>query len=353
MPWTELLGHADRIEELRRSIARGRLGHTYVFVGPGGVGKRTFALQLARCLFCERHAETELESCGECSGCKQVAAGTHPDLVVVGLPKGKSELPIDLFLGEDDRRGKEGLCHDLSLKPMSSRRKVAIINDADYFNDASGNALLKTLEEPPPKSVIILIATSADLLLPTIRSRCQAVRFGPLEESLVRQLLLSEGLTESEQEAAEIAGLCEGSLDMARQLLDPQLRAQRGVLYDLLAAEKFDSVQLSAKMIAGLKEVGGEKADLREHAGWIARFCIEFYRRALLTLSGDAADGGGIAQVSRFVSRFAGRTLDDIDRVVDLLERSIVAEQQFDSNAHMELCMEAFFDDLGRIGRGK
>ena len=127
MSWNTLLGHAREIDKLRLSAAAGRLAHAYAFVGSSGIGKKRFACELAKCLLCDNSTDADLISCGQCASCQQVEARTHPDLLSVSLPEGKSELPIKLFIGEDDSRGKEGLCHDLSLKPMSARRRVAII----------------------------------------------------------------------------------------------------------------------------------------------------------------------------------------------------------------------------------
>lgn len=356
MGWSNLLGHAEPLDRLRRSARQGRLGHTYAFVGPAGIGKRTFACVLAQSLLCERHDESELEACGDCSGCRQVISGTHPDLYLVQLPQGKSELPIELFVGDDEHRGKAGLCHDLALRPMAGRRKVAIIDDADLFNEASGNALLKTLEEPPQHSLIVLLTTSTDLLLPTIRSRCQIVAFTPLCEADVQTLLIRHEMVESSAQAAEISRLADGSLEIAAQLVDPHLRSERQALYDLLAAEPFQSVQLAARVIEGLESAGGEKSSQRVSAGWMVRFSIEFFRRALLRLAGDPFNQGGtvdshsgeIPQVTRFVSRYPSNSRDAIDHVSALLERCLAADRQLDRNATIPLCLEALFDDLGR-----
>jgi DNA polymerase-3 subunit delta' len=353
MSWNSLLGHAAQIEKLRSSSAKGRLAHAYAFVGPSGIGKKRFAFELARCLLCERHPDADLEACGQCSSCQQVAAGTHPDLLAVGLPEGKREIPIRLFIGEDETRGKEGLCYDLSLKPMSGRRRVAIIDNAEALNDESANALLKTLEEPPPCSVLILVATSADLLLPTIRSRCQVISFQPLSSADVRQVLLREGITADESEAAQAALICGGSLDAARQLLDPQLRSLRDELYNLLAAHPFRSAQTASRMNECLDSAGSERASQREYAGWIIRFCVEFFRQGMLALSGDAPPAGTIPQVQSFVARCGAPNVDAIDRTVDLVERCLAAEVHLDSNAPIPLCLEALFDDLGRLMRGE
>lgn len=351
MPWSDLLGHAEPLQRLRQSVSSGRLGHTYAFVGPAGIGKRTFAVMLAQCLLCERHEERDLEACGECPGCRQVAARTHPDFYLVSLPAGKSELPIELFVGDDEHRGKAGLCHDLSLRPMAGRRKIAIIDDSDLFNDASGNALLKTLEEPPQHSLLILLATSAELLLPTIRSRCQVVTFLPLADEHLLQLLVRQELVADESEGAEVTLLADGSLETARQLLDPQLREQRQVLYDMLSAEPFLAPQLATRMIEGLDAMGSEKSSQRTSAGWIVRFAIEFFHRALLRLTDESPSSVEIPQVDRFVKRFPERSLEAVDRVGDLLERCVVADRQLTGNVTIPLCLETLFDDLGRLIR--
>ena len=133
-------------------------------------------------------------------------AGTHPDLLRVGRPDERHELPIRVI---------RDLCLDLGLKPMSGRRKVAIVDDADDLNDEAANAFLKTLEEPPPGSVLILIATSAEGQLDTILSRCRVVRFDPLPEADLAALLREHGATSDPSEADRLARLGEGSVGRA------------------------------------------------------------------------------------------------------------------------------------------
>ncbi len=352
MSWNTLFGHAGQIEKLRCSAATGRLAHAYAFVGPSGIGKKRFAFELAQCLLCDEHTDADLDACGRCANCQQVAAQSHPDLFAVGLLEGKREMLLEQFIGKKETRGKEGLCHDLSLKPMSGRRRMAIIDAADVLTDESSNALLKTLEEPPPNSVLILIATNADLLLPTIRSRCQVVAFQPLSVADVTRLLIQQGVTKDECDAAQAARLCGGSLDAARQLLDPHLRTLRSTLYDLLAAQPFRSTHAAATVIAGLEPAGTVKSSQREYASWIIRFCVEFFRQALLTIAGrPAPTGAEIPQVRKFVERLGPPTVDLLDRVGDLIERCLAADHHIDANTAIPLCLEAFFDDLGRTIR--
>jgi DNA polymerase-3 subunit delta' len=352
MSWDTILGHAREVEKLRCGCAAGRLAHAYAFVGPAGIGKQLFAREFAKCLLCDRHADADFDSCGQCSSCAQVAGHTHPDLLTVSLPEGKREIPIKLFIGEDESRGKEGLCYDITRKPMSARRRVAIIDDAQAMNEEGANSLLKTLEEPPPSSVLILIASSADSLLSTIRSRCQVITFQPLSAADVGYLLLREGLTTDEREAAQVAGLCDGSLDAARQLLDPQLRALREELYGLLSAEPFHSVQTAGRMIECLEPAGSEKSSQREYAGWIVRFCVEFFRRALLAVAGAPASAAAeVPQVRKFVQRLGEPACETLDRLTDLVERCLAAERHIAANAPIPLCLETFFDDLGKTMR--
>ena len=305
MNWEKIRGAGEQVERFRRSIERGRLAHAYLFVGPEGIGKKLFARSLAQCLFCRRFEDAELQACGECSSCRQMLAGTHPDFFLVGCPEGKNVLPIEVFAGSKERRGKEGLCYDLSLRPMAGDRKIAVIDDASLMNAESANSLLKTLEEPPPRSLLILIATATDGILPTIRSRCQQVRFAALPEQDVADLLVELKLAEDRREAESVAALSGGSLAVAAQLLDSALRKLRESLYDSLASEELNSLSTAEKLIEGLEQLGGDTATQREGAGWLVRFAIEFYRRTSLELAGDS-HGTPIKQVQRFITRRQG-----------------------------------------------
>ncbi len=177
--------------------------------------------------------------------CKQVQAGSHPDLLVVERPEGKQELPIDLLIGAPDKRGREGLCHDLALRPMSASRRVAIIDDAHTMNDASANALLKTLEEPPSGSILFLTAPESASILSTIRSRCQPILFSPLSPENLTELLIEQGLETDRAQAARNRFLSEGSLEVAQQLHSPELRSIRAAVYRQLAASNFQSLAAS------------------------------------------------------------------------------------------------------------
>lgn len=290
MTWQGIRGHDEVVQRFRTALDLGRLASTFLFVGPDGIGKRKFALALAQSFLCERRNEKELDPCGECPACKQVLHGSHPDVDYVAKPEDKNTIPIDLLIGDDDHRMRDGLCYRVSLKPFSGKRKIAILDDADYLNDtlkASANALLKTLEEPPPRSVLILLGTSEQRQLPTIRSRCQLVRFQPLTTEVVREILLERQLTDDPAAAARAAELSEGSVAAAVRLLDGELPEFRTELVQSLSQtlQPAALVKLVQAFADGAgKESAAKKVRLREAFG----FSHSFFRQLMLASTGAA-----------------------------------------------------------------
>lgn len=329
MIWTPLLGHARQRELFRRAVKRERLAQAYVFVGSSGIGKRYFARLLAQCLFCEQVADEELDACGECSSCRQMQAGTHPDLLTVGLPEGKREIPIALIAGERDQRGRAGLCHDISLAPMSAPRRVAIIDEAQAMNEESTNALLKTLEEPPDRSMMILIATDEELLLPTIRSRCQPVRFNPLSAEHVAQLLGELTATVDDQHLRHVLEIAGGSPDVARRLLEPDLAQLWKAVEAGLAAPQFRPAEALHSVHAALESIGGDTAAQREGLQWTLTFAIESLRQRLRMIDDPLAS----------------------DRCGMLLDRCFEANHHLQQNMSVPLCLDALYAELGRRQR--
>ncbi|HEX5472157.1 MAG TPA: AAA family ATPase, partial [Lacipirellulaceae bacterium] len=256
--WHGIIGHDDVVEQFRRILMSGRLASTYLFVGPPGVGKRRFALELAHSLLCTEAPEASLQPCGNCESCRMFATGNHPDLELICLPPDRSTLPISLFVGDHDHRNQEGLCHRIGLRSFFGRRKVAIIDDADHFGIESANCLLKTLEEPPPSALLILIGTSPSRQLPTIRSRSQIVRFRALDAETVAQILLDTGAISDPTQARRAAELGDGSAERARALADPVLWQFRDQLLSALTAARPDSVRLGRAIQAFTDEAGKE-----------------------------------------------------------------------------------------------
>lgn len=336
---------------LRRAVQRGRVAHAYLFVGPEGIGKTLVARTVAQCLFCARIPDKQLDACGECPSCRQVQAGTHPDLLHVECPEGKRELPIALIAGPDENRGREGLLHDLALHPLSASRRIAIIDDADRMNEESANALLKTLEEPPQGTILFLISPSLDALLPTIRSRCQPIPFAPLTPADVAELLVELGWESDPQAAADVAALSDGSLATARQLLDPALCRLRDRLSARLDAPQLDSVPLADELIAAVEEIASETPEQRVTLSWALRFAIAFYRDVLQR----GLAGAGSARCPAWDALLAVTGRDHAaaaDLAAAAIDRCVLAELQLQQSMPVPLCVEGLCDDLARIHRG-
>jgi DNA polymerase-3 subunit delta' len=222
------------VETLRRAMALGRVHHAYLFDGPDGVGKERTAFGLAQALVCERRGETETEACGVCKSCVRAVPrpgdGTplHPDVVV--LERGLYEpaaigrrTPETQDISVDQVRTL--VLARSAFAPHEGRAKVFIVRRADELSPTAANALLKTLEEPGARTHFVLLSSVGDSLLPTIRSRAQRVRFGPLPDDVVTELLAERGVERAHAEAT--ASLAGGSMATALVLSDAEASARR------------------------------------------------------------------------------------------------------------------------------
>lgn len=351
-----LLGHDPILDRFRRTIRAGRLASTFLFVGPPGIGKKLFALRLAQGLLCERRPEEALDPCGACPSCAQVLAGTHPDIHVVGKPADRNNIPIKLLIGEDDTRNREGLCYDISLKAFSGRRKIGIIDDADYLGTGeatSANCLLKTLEEPPPKSLLILIGTSEQRQLPTIRSRCQVVRFSPLVESDVAGLLLSTGECNDENVARKAAALSSGSLAKAIQWCDEAFLEFRAALFENLSQRDYDLPPLAKTVTSFVESAGKEAAEKRARMREVLTMGLEFYEQLIATLSSSAAASTQKDEVLQKAVTTAARWWPgDAEAAAACAEICLDALAHVDANANLTALAEWWLDELSQTARG-
>ncbi|MDZ4782310.1 MAG: DNA polymerase III subunit [Planctomycetia bacterium] len=346
MAWHGIEGHDNLVTQFRAALGRGRLASTFLFVGPSGVGKRTFAEKFAQALLCMARPVEQLDPCEQCDSCRQVLAGAHPDLLRVAKPEGKSELPLALLIGEGETRMRTGLCHDIALKPFMGGRRVAIIDDADDLNTEGANCLLKTLEEPPPRSVIILLGTSAERQLPTIRSRAQLVRFRPLESQQVATILERQGVVSDHETALGWAALSQGSVAKAIEMADAELWAFRGQLISGLSRAPLASREVAVAVTAFVDAAGKEASEKRIRARQVLEFAVEFYTGCLRgACRADDAHESALAQA---IERRLAQPVE-VPGLEAALERTLAAVEHVEHNANQATLIECWLDDLARI----
>ena len=222
MRLSEIRDQEAAIGTLRRALATGKVPHAYLFEGPPGVGKLQVAEGLAMALICE--SSRDGDACGECAACRKISRRSHPDVFFLKLPEGKRRIPIE-SVREIERW--------LVLRPHEGPAKVVVIDPADRLSEPAANALLKTLEEPRRDGYIALVTAAAAALLPTVRSRCQRVRFGPLSRATVAEILEGRGM--DPDRARIVAALSAGSMDRADRYAGEDLPERLARVSDLLA----------------------------------------------------------------------------------------------------------------------
>jgi DNA polymerase-3 subunit delta' len=295
--FSEILGQEAAISWLIRSYESDRLPHGLVFAGPAGVGKGMTARALATLYLCPR--ASGVQPCGACDSCRLMAADNHPDFArvyrqLVRLEKKDSvakELSIHVI--------RQYLLAPASLKPALGHGKVFVIEEAELMNAAAQNSLLKTLEEPFGRTLIILLSDQPESLLPTIRSRTQTVRFHALDAALVSKELHNRGIeANTAKQAAELA---EGSLGTALKWIEdgviPFAQQLQRHLDDLLSGRTPDDLadffKNAAEAYAKKQVERDENTSLdqakREGYSLYLRLAAQRFRR-LLKESNDAAD---------------------------------------------------------------
>ncbi len=230
-----IIGHQHIIDQLQRTVASDRIAGAYLFVGPTGVGKETIARYFARLIFCQQDAQPPTV-CGACLACRKVDSGNHPDLGFI-RPEGSL-----LRIGQIRELQKQ-----IVYEPFEARRKVYILTDVERMNAEAENCLLKTLEEPPAASVLILLTSNIQVLLPTTRSRCQILQFHPMPTQELASILTDKFSVPSEQ-ATTLAIAAGGAIGKAITQLEkgetlteevPEILKETDVLAAFRLAESF------------------------------------------------------------------------------------------------------------------
>ncbi len=299
---------------MRGSLSTGRIGHAYIFHGPGGVGKKLTALNFAKAANCL--AEEAARPCEACASCKKIASFNHPDLSILMPEKEGASIKIEAI---------RGLIKDIGLKPYEGRKKFYIIDGAQFMTEEAANALLKTLEEPPSDSVLILITENLGSLLSTIVSRSQVVKFFPLRVDEVRDILVKAYAVDPARSHV-LSHLSSGRLGEALKYNDKDFFARRERIISALSSGKFFESDFDKLT----------KAELKMYLN----IMLTWYRDILVTKA-SGGDGSGVVNADKLeaISREAASTgFEHLEKVI----RQIISTAFYvDQNVNPKLAMAA------------
>jgi DNA polymerase III subunit delta' len=257
MTGKEIIGHKDITQRLQQAIVTRHVASAYLFAGPEGVGKKLVAEQLAQGLNCQEMAGSG-QPCQLCASCRKIKNAQHPDVKVIVREEDAANIKIDQV---------KNMQADIMLRPHEGRVKVYIIDEAHALTADAANCLLKTLEEPPLDSVLVLVTSKPEALLPTILSRCQRINFPALSvPALAAHLRRTANL--GQEEAEFIADLSGGSISLAEEYAASGIMEKRQELQDFISAlpgQSLDEVLTAAGRYARDKEEAKTTLDLLLH----------------------------------------------------------------------------------------
>lgn len=332
MSWS-IIGHEWAVAQLQHSIVAGTDAHAYLLAGVAGLGKALLALRMAQALNCER---TPGDPCQECRSCRRIARGSHPDVRVAGMASQGMGLKADEAARQKELKIatiREWQA-DISLRPYEGRRRVLILHDAERLNEESSNAMLKTLEEPPPYATLILVANSTDLL-PTIVSRCRVLRLRPLPRRQVALALEGRGMPPADAEL--LAAWSGGRVGWAIQMIaQPDELTQRQEQLDALielGRQGRGAGFRWAEQRAKEYRAGEQEAVFAQLALWQS-----WWRDVLLTASGCP---DSVVNIDRRADLAHAAARHSLPQIFAAVSRIGLAAQQLRENGNPQLVLES------------
>ncbi len=329
MPFHTILGHERPIKWLQTAVTTNHLGHAYLFHGEPAIGKRATAIALTQFLHCE-HPQLDLsDACGICRSCHQVEQGIHPDCLLIQPEAGQKQNPK---IKIDQIRAIE---HIVTYRPLVGSHKVCLIDEAETMTIEAANALLKTLEDPPDHCLFLLISSQPEHLLPTIRSRCLALRFTPLPINAIQTYLNTNTMMEP-GDVKLVSTYSEGRLGQALHLDPETLKIKLRQYWTLLFGEPLTSATQVFDMSEGLVKSN----QVAEAIYWFQQGL-----RDLLLLSLDQSNTPMLyrdqkATLLQLAKQISPTTILELSQELSQLEQG----QQ--RNLNMQIGLEQFFFHL-------
>lgn len=331
----ELIGHAWAEKLLQQHIAMQQVRHAYLFTGPEGVGRRTLALRFAQALNCLQSPSPGLP-CGECRNCTQLERRQHPDLTILQTEEDASTIKVDQV---------RDLQHALSLAPYEATYRIALLLNFQQATESAQNALLKTLEEPNPKVILLVTADMAENLLATIVSRCETLHLRPTSPGeLADALMHREGL--DAEQADLLAHVSGGRPGYALRLLREVelMERRRQWLDDLLQLLPASRRERFAYVEAKFPR-GNERSETRETMREAFCHWLSFWRDVLLVTTGAQVDLANPDYTEPILRTAAAVNLQQARVIVQRLENSLSRL----NNANLSVLADALLLDWPRI----
>jgi DNA polymerase III subunit delta' len=334
MSFSTLIGN-ERIKRLlQRAVAEGRTGQGLIMAGPRGVGKHQFALALAQAVNCQRPAGGD--ACGECVACRKIARAEHADVRTISRESQDPNVKKDYksqFIKIEQMRD---LAAAAQFRPYEGRRRVYIIDEAEYLREEAANAILKTLEEPPPTTLIILLTTKPYALLETIRSRCLMLSFAPLTPGEIESYLKANFKRPAE-ETRMLARLARGSIGRALEIDLGEYREKRAMMIDLIEALSLKPDTL--KLMEAAEYLGKklERAEFEDHLETLIVLLADLFHLKLAVRADALTNADAAARLERIAEAV---TIDQITGWVERIEQVL---QGLSRNVNRQLAMESAF----------
>ncbi|HEY6332306.1 MAG TPA: DNA polymerase III subunit delta' [Blastocatellia bacterium] len=322
MPFSTLIGN-DRIKSmLKRAVAEGRIGQGLILAGPSGIGKRQFAIALAQAVNCGRTSAGD--ACGRCSSCMRIALGEHLDVA--------SYSPDGQFIKIGQMREMSVEAH---FKPLEGKRRVLIVDEADRLKIEAANSILKTLEEPPETSLVLLITSKPYALLDTIRSRCQLLSFAPLSTPDLEQFLGAEKRPAAETRL--LARLSRGSIGRSKEIELDVYRERREIMLTLVESALVDDD--CVRLINSIEYLT-KKIDREDFVPAIDNLLILLADLFYLKMEAAAASVTNVDVIDRL-----GRVADKISvqHITELVDRIELFLRALPRNVSRQVGLESVF----------
>jgi len=311
----QVVGHKWAVDLLKRALASERVAHAYLLTGPPQIGKRSLALNFAQALNCL----DQEKPCGQCLACSKIAHGSHPDVQVI-QGEGRT-IKIDQM---------RTLRHEAALFPLEGRWKVYIIRQMEQATAEAANCLLKTLEEPPSHVILMLTASEAEALLPTIVSRCQVLNLRPLATETVQRSLQERWGVDAKR-AQLLARLSGGRLGWA------VAASQDDAILDQREKHLDEMMELMGQGRVERMGYARQFSHNPEAVRELLHLWLSWWRDLLLTASGSSA---GIVNIDRGGTLRVQAQRYSLAQVRDFVKALRAAAWRLEHNANTRLTLE-------------